>query len=258
MNSPRSFLLSFVLLSLLVAAPAAAEDATDPSLDAPATDSETTEPLTGDRDAHERALAAEPREAPRDRTMEHLRFEGTIGFLGGWARYADLGLAGALPPSAFDSGPVAGAPIAGLRYDLRLVVAFVRMTAGADLAWSLYGAREGTRTLVFDDGTRTVTDRSVFSWALRFGLGLELAASEDVRLFADLLGSVRFVEVQSSIASGTTASTNVSSQVTTFVPGLRVGARVRVVDAFFVQLAADASPIGPWVTGELSVGGAFE
>jgi hypothetical protein len=251
MNSPRSFLLIAVLLSLLVAVPATAQDATDPSLDAPA-DGESIEARAArERDECEAAVS-------RDRTMEHLRFEGTIGFLGGWARYADLGLAGALPPSAFESGPVAGAPIAGLRYDLRLVVAFVRMTAGADLAWSLYGAREGTRTLSFDDGERTVTDRSVFLWALRFGLGLELAASEDVRLFADLLGSVRFVEVQSGIASGTTASTNVSSQVTTFVPALRLGARVRVVDAFFVQLAADASPIGPWVTGELSVGGAFE
>ena len=185
--------------------------------------------------------------------MEHLRFEGTLGFLGGWARYADLGLAGPLPPSAFEAGPAAGAPIAGLRYDLRLVVAFVRMTVGADLAWSLFDARGSERTLTSSEGQRTLSDRAAFLWSLRFGLGLELAASDDVRLFADLTGSVRFLEVQSVLEG-----TSVSSQVTSFAPGVRLGARARVVDAFFVQLAADASPMGPWVTGELSVGGAIE
>jgi hypothetical protein len=258
MNSPRSFSLCTVLLWLLVAVPATAQDVTDPSLESPATEGETAEPRTGDRDALERELEAARGEGARDRTMEHLRFEGTLGFLGGWARYGDLGFAGTLPASAFEAGPITGAPIAGLRYDLRLVVAFVRMTVGADLAWSLYDAGETSRTFVFDEQAHTVSDRSVFSWSLRFGLGFELAASSDVRVFADLLGSLRVVEAQSAVASGTTASTQVSSQAMTFVPGLRIGARMRVVDAFFVQLAADGSPIGPWVTGELSVGGAIE
>jgi hypothetical protein len=190
---------------------------------------------------------------PRDRSMEHLRFEGTIGFLGGWSRYADGGLSGPLPADAFERGVGAGAPIAGLRYDVRLVVAFVRMTVGIDLAWSLFRAQDTTRTIVIDDGARTLSDRAAFLWALRFGLGLELSASEDVRLFADVIGSVRFLEVQSTLDD-----VNVTSASVSFAPGLRLGARVRVHEAFFVQLAADGSPFGPWFAGDLSVGGAIE
>jgi hypothetical protein len=198
--------------------------------------------------------ASTPASLPeRDRSMEYFRFEGTIGFLGGWSRYADSGLSGPLPADAFERGAGAGAPIAGLRYDARLVVAFARMTVGVDLAWSLFRAQDTTRTVVLDDGASTVSDRAAFLWALRFGLGLELSASEDVRLFADVIGSVRFLEVQSTLET-----TNVTSNSVSFAPGLRVGARVRIHDAFFVQLAADGSPFGPWLAGDLSVGGAIE
>ncbi len=243
-----SFLLA--LLVTLFTTSALADDA----------DGEATQPAesgaaTGDAHASDarREPTSEPREAMRDRTMEHVRFEGTIGFLGGWARYADAGLSGPLPASAFERGVGEGAPIAGLRYDVRLVVAFVRMTIGADLAWSLFRAQDTTRTIVIDDGTRTLSDRAAFLWALRFGLGLEVGVSDDVRLFGDVIGSVRFLEVQSTLET-----TNVTSSVVSFAPGLRIGARVRIVDAFFVQLAADASPFGPWIAGDLAVGGAFE
>lgn len=254
MTHARSAWMLFALVTFL-ARPVIAQDLT--AEDTAAQDDTARDTAAQDDAARDTTAASSSARAldddARDRTMEHLRFEGTLGFLGGWARYADQGLGGSLPEGAFDAGPVAGAPIAGLRYDVRLVVAFVRMTAGADLAWSLFDARESSRALAFDDGARTLRDRSVFLWSLRFGLGLELAATDDVRLFADLLGSVRFLEVQSLLEG-----TPVTSSVTSFAPGLRVGARMRVVDAFFVQLAADASPMGPWVTGELSVGGAIE
>lgn len=196
-----------------------------------------------------------PRVAAAEDVMEHVRFEGTLGFLGGWARHADVGLTGSpsLPPGAFDAGALAGAPIAGLRYDLRLVVAFVRMTAGADLAWSLFRAADTTRAIESASGAQSLTDRAVFLWALRFGLGLEATLDDRVRLFADLLGSVRFLEVQAALDGASTTQSAVS-----FAPGLRLGARMRIVDSFFVQLAADGSPFGPWVSGELSVGGAIE
>jgi len=88
---------------------------------------------------------------------------------------------------------------------------------------------------------------------LRFGLGVEATLDDRARLFADLTGSVRFLEVGTSLDG-------VASQQSaiTFAPGLRLGARFRVVDSFFVQIAADASPFGPWIAGDLSVGGAIE
>lgn len=242
------FLRSFVALVFFVTvftSSALADDGDDTAADT--TNDTTMAPVTAPTGSREPEVSSE-----RDRAMEHVRFEGTIGFLGGWSRYADAGLSGPLPASAFEQGVGQGAPIAGLRYDVRLVVAFVRMTIGADLAWSLFRAQDTTRTIVIDDGTRTLSDRAAFLWALRFGLGLEVGVSEDVRLFGDVIGSVRFLEVQSTLDS-----TNVTSSVVSFAPGLRVGARIRIVDAFFVQLAADASPFGPWIAGDVAVGGAL-
>ena len=211
------------------------------------------EPATGSASALEPEPASQRDD--RDAVMEHIRFEGTIGFLGGWARYADLGLSSspALPPTAFDAGAVAGSPIAGLRYDLRLVVAVVRMTAGADFAWSMFRAAGTTRMIDTASGAQRLTDRGVFLWALRFGLGLEAHVLPGLRLFADVTGSVRFLEVQVALDAQAATASAVS-----FAPGLRLGTRIAIVDAFFAQLSVDASPLGPWVTGELSVGGAFE
>jgi hypothetical protein len=242
------FLRSFAALVFFVTVFTSSALADDGDDTTPTTSDETSEPAPPVTPSDDRARLPE-----RDRTMEHVRFEGTLGFLGGWSRYADAGLSGPLPASAFEQGVGAGAPIAGLRYDVRLVVAFVRMTVGADLAWSLFRAQDTTRTIAIDDGMRTLSDRSAFLWALRFGLGLELGVSEDVRLFGDVIGSVRFLEVQSTLDG-----TNVTSSVVSFAPGLRVGARIRIVDGFFVQLAADASPFGPWIAGDLAVGGAIE
>lgn len=199
------------------------------------------------------ALAPRPALAQERDPMEHMRFEGTLGFLGGWAGHSDAGLSGSLPPSAFESGAVPGTPIAGLRYDVRLVVAFVRMTAGADLAWGMFRASDTARPVTTPDGEQTLVDRSLFLWALRFGLGLEATLDDRVRLFADLTGSVRFLEVGTSL-DGVSSS----QSAVTFAPGLRLGARFRIVDSFFVQVGADASPFGPWIAGDVSVGGAIE
>jgi len=201
------------------------------------------------------ALGSAPRplRAQERDTMEHMRFEGTLGFVGGWAGHNDTALSGSLPPSAFESGAVTGTPIAGLRYDLRLVVAFVRMTVGADLVWGMFRASDTSRPWMTPVGEQTLVDRSLFVGALRFGLGVEATLDDRVRLFADVTGSVRFLEVGTSL-DGDAAE----QRAVAFAPGLRLGARLRVVDSFFVQIAADASPFGPWIAGDLSVGGAIE
>ncbi len=196
-----------------------------------------------------RALARAPRDADDDDV--YARFELTMGFAGGYASYADLGFSGspALAPSAFDAGPASGTAMAGLRYDLRLVVAFLRMTVGGDFMWGLFDA-SSARTL--EDGT-AVSDRRVFDGALRFGLGLE-ASVDGVRLFADVLGTVHFTEVD--LAQQESVSTY---RAISFAPGLRLGVRVPIVPHFFVQLSVDGSPFGPsYVGGDLSVGGAIE
>lgn len=199
-----------------------------------------------DREA-EWALAREPRDAEDDDV--YARFELTMGFVGGYASYADLGFSGmpALPTSAFSEGPAAGTAMAGLRYDVRLVIAFLRMTVGGDLSWGVF--RAGPRAIA--DGT-TVSDRRVFDGALRFGLGLE-ANVDGVRLFADVLGTVHFVDVEIAQENASTY------HAVAFSPGLRLGVRIPVVPHFFVQVSADGSPFGPsWIGGDVSVGGAIE
>lgn len=198
-------------------------------------------------EAYRAALASLSDDAPEDDI--HLRLELTMGFAGGYGRYADLGLGqSTLPAGAIDGGSVSGAAMAGLRYDLRLVVAFVRMTVGGDLLWGLFSS--SAERMV--SGVR-VRDERLFDGALRFGLGLE-ANVEGVRLFADVLGTVHFVEnvlFFDGTAVGTTS--------TAFAPGARIGVRVPVVSHFFVQASIDASPFGPtWIGGDISVGGAIE
>lgn len=184
----------------------------------------------------------------------HLRLELTMGFAGGVGRYSEVGLTGnpALPPGTFDGGPASGAGMVGLRYDLRLVVSFVRMTIGGDLLWGLF---DGTSPRTLDEaGTPiTIADRRLFDGALRFGLGLE-ANLDGVRLFADVIGVLHFVE-----ASVERQGDAVTHRATTFSPGLRLGVRIPIVEHFFVQVAADGTPFGPsYVGGDLSVGGAIE
>lgn len=227
-------------LTLLTTLPVHAQDATDATPpDADLTYDEARE------EAYRAALA--PREETDDDV--HLRLELTMGFAGGYGRYADLGLGqSTLPAGAIDGGPVNGAAMAGLRYDLRLVVAFVRMTVGGDLLWGLFSS-SAERTV---SGVR-VRDERLFDGALRFGLGLE-ANVDGIRLFADVIGTVHFVE-NVLFFDGTPVSTT----STAFAPGARIGVRVPVVPHFFVQASIDASPFGPtWIGGDLSVGGAIE
>ncbi len=247
MNLRNQWVLGLSLLPLFIAIPArAADDAPEEALveERAAADELTLE---------ERVYLEERAERARHATDPSVRFELTMGFAGAYARYAELGLTGStmLPPGTFEGGPAAGAAMAGLRYDARLVVSFVRMTVGGDLLWGLF---DGQSRLLDEGGVPiTITDRRIFDGVLRFGLGLE-ANLDGVRLFADLLGTLHFVEVAVERQGDAVTHTAVG-----FAPGLRLGVRLPIVDSFFVQLSADGSPFGPsYVGGDLSVGGAIE
>lgn len=190
----------------------------------------------------------------RDRTLEHVRFEGTMGFVGGAARYSEVGLAGdPSVPLMFDSGPATAVAMTGLRYDLRLVVAFVRMTVGADVLFGLGVGSSDPRRVETADGSLSVVDRRIFEWSLRFGLGLELDTGA-VRLFADGLLVAHFVEAEVAIDGVNSTYTAVVAS-----PGLRLGVRIPIVDAFFAQLEIDGAAVAPtWGGAAISVGGAFQ
>ncbi len=177
-----------------------------------------------------------------------------MGFVGGAARYSEVGLTGDLAvPRMFDAGPATAVAMTGLRYDLRLVVAFVRMTVGADVLFGLFDASSGGRSVETGDGSVRVVDRRFFEWSLRFGLGLEVAAGP-VRLFADALLVAHFVEAEVAIDAQPMTYTAIAAS-----PGLRLGARIPIVGAFFAQVELDGAAYAPtWGGAAISVGGAFE
>lgn len=153
----------------------------------------------------------------------------------------------------FDAGPATALATTGLRYDLRLVVAFVRMTVGADVLFGLFDTSSEGRVVESGDASLRVAERRFFEWSLRFGLGLETTVG-DVRLFADALVVVHFVEAEVAIDDRPTDYAALAAS-----PGLRLGVRIPIVDAFFAQLEIDGAPFAPtWGGGALSVGGAFE
>ncbi len=240
----RLFAFVLLVLACLAATPLVSAQSSSPAADG------SPSPLPEDDSAE--ALAPTPPPVSREDADTPIRFEVTLGFVGGYARYADLGFGSPIPQGALASGAATGLGMSGVRYDLRLVVSFVRMTVGADFTW---GFLDPTNARTVDDGgtVRTVSDQRIFDGGLRFGLGLE-ANLDRVRLFADVIGTVHFVEAQ--IRLDTTSVTQVA---TGFSPGLRVGARVAIAEAFFAQIAVDGSPFGPtWVGGDLSVGFAIE
>jgi hypothetical protein len=232
------FLMIGALASTLLMAPCASAQSDDALGD--------EEAITTQRD--------ELDEHRRDPVLEHVRFEGTMGFVAGAARYSEVGLAGdPSVPRMFDAGPAAAVAMTGLRYDLRLVVAFVRMTVGADVLFGLFDASSGGRVVESGDAALRVVDRRFFEWSLRFGLGLE-ATVGDVRLFADALVVAHFVEAEVAIDGRPTGYAAVAAS-----PGLRLGVRIPIVGAFFAQLEIDGAAFAPtWGGGALSVGGAFQ
>lgn len=98
-------------------------------------------------------------------------FELSMGFLAGQHRLrnARWSNAATLDPSVFAGAPFDRVEAYGLRYDLRLVVAHVRMTAGVDIPFAAYDV-DATRTSL--EGVRTeVPELKLFGF--HFGIGAE-------------------------------------------------------------------------------------
>ncbi len=182
------------------------------------------------------ALALAPA-AARAEGPDGDHFEGTMGFLVTREDHRDTGFtteSNAAPVAdAFRTAPYDGALGLGLRYDLRLVLSHVRMTAGFDLPFTAMGAAPPRRV----DGWE-VTPRSLQSWGVRFGLGAEYPIGP-VAPFADLQGSL--------LHTTTTVAVNgraVEYSATRFGFSARAGLRVRLKPWFFVSAAGEVGLLG--------------
>ncbi|MGZ6095951.1 MAG: hypothetical protein ACXWUG_28170, partial [Polyangiales bacterium] len=130
-----------------------------------------------------------------DSLSDHVAF--SMGFLGAARDYRNspfevksgsgAALLGPDPSAPFHQMPFDRLPVAGLRYDTRVVVSGVRMTAGFDFPFA-----SGTVTHANLGGVdRTLTLASLRPYELRFGIGYE-APTKKIVPFIDLLGGVHW------------------------------------------------------------------
>jgi hypothetical protein len=196
------------------------------------------------------ALAAD---SEPESLTDHLAF--SMGFLGAARNYgaspfevqdgSGARFLGADPTAPFHRAPFDRLPVAGLRYDTRLVISGVRMTAGFDFPFA-----SGTVTHADLGGVdRTVTLASLRPYELRFGIGYE-APTKKIVPFVDLMGGVHWTS-----ASLLIDGEPVRYQSTAFAYSVRAGVRIDLRKAFFAAAAAEVGLGGDvrW-GGELVVG----
>ena len=185
-------------------------------------------------------------------------FELSMGFMGGERRYGNSNfrhegggdLDGVRSLTApFQQPPFDKLYVAGLRYDARLVVSYVRMTVGFDIPFPIYRTDDSLGTYDVGGVSRNITVRSIRPYDLRFGLGAEYPIGP-VAPFVDVLGSVHWVNANLDIDGSEHAF-----QAVGFALSGRLGARLHVRRWFFASVAGELGLVGDvrWGT-ELAVG----
>jgi hypothetical protein len=201
-------------------------------------------------------------DGPRARRYYHagpIHGEFTMGFLAGGRTYADEaftydngagdieGVGGLVEP--FENAPFDRVLAFGLRYDLRLVVSYVRMTAGVDLPFASFQAAD-TRARYDVEGTdREIVVQELRPYELRFGIGGEYTFGP-VTPFVDLLGSMHWVGATLSVDGERTVY-----RASAFGFAVRAGLRAHLRDWFFLSLSGEVGIVDDVLWGaELSVG----
>jgi len=152
----------------------------------------------------------------------------------------------------FRRAPFQATQLNGLRYELRLVAAYVRMTAGIDIPFASYRVSDATGVYNVGGTNRTVSVRSLGVSDIHFGIGAEYPLGP-VAPFVDVLGAMRWVTAGMAIDS---ARQDYEARV--FGLGVRGGLRLHVRRWLFVSAAAQVGLLGDlrW-GGDLNVGFAF-
>lgn len=174
-------------------------------------------------------------------------FEFSMGFLAGQHRFGRSRWSGesALDPGLFTGAPFRRVEAYGLRYDLRLVIAHVRLTAGVDFPFSSYATRDTRRTV--GDARVEVPELKLFGF--HFGIGAEYPFGP-VAPFFDILGGLDF-------ATATITQGALTHEVASRDFGFRMrgGIRLHVRRWFFASLSGELGLVGqPRWAVELSVG----
>lgn len=186
-------------------------------------------------------------------------FEFTMGFLAGQRSYsktsfkfeegtADV-IGGVALVEPFVNVPFNNATVLGLRYDVRLVMSYIRMTVGFDLPFPTYKVSDSSAMYNVNGTSQQVTVQSLSAKELRFGIGAEYPFKK-VALFADIIGGVHWVDTELAIGAY-----KASYGATSFAFSARGGVRAHVRKWFFVTASGEAGLIGDlrW-NAEVAVG----
>ncbi len=189
-------------------------------------------------------------------------FEFTMGFIAGERGYGGESFAhdgggkgvdgaGALV-APFRRAPYDRVTALGLRYDLRLVVSYVRMTVGVDFPFASFDPDDTRGTYDVGGVEREIVVQKLRPYELRFGIGGEYAFKRFVP-FVDLIGEVDWVKTALTVDGAA-----VQYEASSFGFAARAGARLYLRDWFFAQLSGDVGIVGQrrW-DAELSLGFAF-
>ena len=196
---------------------------------------------------------------PEDGISDWDHFEFSMGFIGGQRHYDRTtfrhdeggdGIEGAktlIQP--FEQAPFDELFVAGLRYDVRLVVSYVRMTTGVDIPFAIYRPRDAVGEYDVGGVKRKVVVESIQPVGLRFGIGGELPVGP-VAPFIDVLGAVHWTHATLRIDDAV-----VDYAATGFSLSTRAGARLHVRKWFYATMAGEIGIVGDVRWGaELSVG----
>lgn len=175
-------------------------------------------------------------------------FEFTMGFLAGQRSYSDTsfkfeegtaeGIGGGGLVAPFVKAPFDNATVLGLRYDVRLVMSFIRMTVGFDVPFTTYKVSDSTGVYDVSGTMRQVTVQSLSAKELRFGIGAEYPFKK-VAIFADLIGGVHWVDTELAI-DGYKAN----YAATNFAFSGRAGLRAYVRKWFFASASGEVGIVG--------------
>jgi hypothetical protein len=186
-------------------------------------------------------------------------FEFTMGFLAGQRSYSKtsfkfeegtnegIGLGGLVAP--FVEPPFDKTTVLGLRYDVRVVMSFIRMTVGFDVPFTTYKVSDSTAPYDVNGTMRQVTVQSLSAKELRFGIGGEYPFKK-VAIFADLIGGVHWVDTELAV-DGYKANYSATS----FAFSGRAGVRAYVRKWFFATASGEIGLIGDLLwNAEFAVG----
>lgn len=204
----------------------------------------------------EREEAPRPIDERDEAPWDHL--ELSMGFLSGGRSYLKTPFTRAGAPSPtlspelyapFQHAPFDNVLANGLRYDVRLVVSYVRLTVGLDLPFASYSPTEANSRQIINGVERQVTLDSLGFRDLRFGIGGEVPIGP-IAPFVDVMGAVHWVNARVAVDGQAT-----DFDANSFGFSIRAGARVHVRKWFFATASGEVGLVGDvrWAA-ELSVG----